>query len=78
MKPTKPRQAGLVQLLDRLLDKGVIVHADLIISLAGVPLIGVSLKAAVAAVETMLRYGMWEDWDAATRMAARGSRQAPP
>lgn len=73
MKPSQPRQAGLVQLLDRLLDKGVILQADLLISLAGVPLIGVSLRAAVAAVETMLRYGIWEDWDAAVRAVARGA-----
>ncbi|MEW6546656.1 MAG: gas vesicle protein [Bacillota bacterium] len=75
MKPTQPRQAGLVQLLDRLLDKGVILQADLLISLAGVPLIGVSLRAAVAAVETMLRYGIWEDWDEAVRAVARTSRR---
>ena len=33
-------QASLVDLLDRVLDRGLIVNADIIISLAGVPLIG--------------------------------------
>ncbi|MCL6450447.1 MAG: gas vesicle protein [Acetobacteraceae bacterium] len=76
MKPTEPRHAGLLELLDRLLDKGVILQADLLICLAGVPLIGIWLRAAVAAVETMLRYGIWEDWDAAVRASNRGGRGA--
>jgi len=56
-----------VDLLDRLLDKGMILNADLIISVAGVPLIGISLKAALASIETMLDYGMMEAWDQSIR-----------
>jgi hypothetical protein len=37
---------------------------------AGIPLIGIKLKAAIAGMETMLRYGIWEDWDAAQRAVA--------
>lgn len=58
MEPMREGRAGLVDLLDRVLDKGLILNADLIISLAGVPLIAVSLRAAIASVETMTRYGM--------------------
>ncbi|MBI4356924.1 MAG: gas vesicle protein [Gammaproteobacteria bacterium] len=61
MKPTRKGQAGLVDLLDRVLDKGLILNADLIISLAGVPLIAVSLHAAIASVETMSRYGLMQE-----------------
>lgn len=57
------RENGLVDLLDKLLNKGLVLNADLIISVAGVPLIGVSLKAALAGIETMLEYGMMEAWD---------------
>lgn len=60
----------MVDLLDRVLDKGLIIHADIIISVAGVPLIGVNLKAALAGMETMLDYGMMEDWDKAQRLIA--------
>ena len=56
-----------MDLLDRLLDKGTILNADLIISVAGVPLIGISLKAALASIETMLDYGMMEAWDQSIR-----------
>lgn len=61
-------RATLVDLLDRVFDKGVIIQVDLIISVAGVPLIGVNLRAALAGMETMLKYGMMQEMDAKTRM----------
>jgi len=60
-------QATLVDLLDRVLDKGLIINADIIISVAGVPLIGINLRAAVAGMETMLKYGVMQGWDEKTR-----------
>ena len=60
MEPTRETEAGLVDLLDRVLEKGLIIHADVVITLAGVPLIGINLKAALANMETMLDYGMFE------------------
>jgi hypothetical protein len=54
---TRP-QATLVDLLDRVLDRGLIIDADIIISLAGVPLVGVKLRAAIAGIETMVKYGV--------------------
>jgi hypothetical protein len=65
MKPARERE--FVDLLDKLLSKGLILNADLIISVAGLPLIGVNLKAALAGIETMLEYGMMEAWDQRTR-----------
>jgi len=70
MEPTRDTHTNLVDLLDRILDKGLILDADLIIHVAGVPLIGIKLKAAIAGIETMLKYGIWEDWDAAQRAVA--------
>ncbi|HII07606.1 MAG TPA: gas vesicle protein [Methanotrichaceae archaeon] len=66
MKPERD-DYGLVDILDRLLNKGVILNADLIITVAGIPLVGLSLKAALASIETMLDYGMLEAWDRETR-----------
>ena len=75
MDPTRDTHATLVDLLDRILDKGLILDADLIIHVAGIPLLGVKLKAAIAGMETMLKYGIWEDWDAAQRtVAVEGQR----
>lgn len=53
----------LVDVLERVLDKGVVVDADLVISVAGIPLVGVNLRAAVAGMETMTKYGIMEEWD---------------
>ena len=68
MEPT--RNSALVDLVDRILVKGVILHADLVISVSGVPLIGVNLKAAIAGMTTMLDYGMMEAWDEKIRRYA--------
>jgi len=70
MDPTRDTHATLVDLLDRVLDKGLVLDADLIIHVAGIPLLGVKLKAALAGMETMLEYGIWKDWDEAQRAIA--------
>jgi hypothetical protein len=68
VEPT--RSSALVDLIDRILDKGVILHADIIISVSDIPLIGISLKAAIAGMKTMLDYGMMEAWDETLRRQA--------
>lgn len=70
MEPLRDTRATLVDLLDRILDKGLILDTDLIISVSGIPLLGVKLKTALAGIETMLEYGMWKDWDEAQRAYA--------
>jgi len=67
MEPQRDTHATLVDLLDRVLDKGLVIHADLIVSVAGIPLIGVNLRAALAGMETMLQYGIMQAWDERTR-----------
>lgn len=74
MEPIQDTRATLVDLLDRVLDKGLVVYADVIISVAGVPLIGVNLRAALAGMETMLEYGMMRDWDESIRGWERDNR----
>lgn len=70
MEPQRGSQATLEDLLERVLDKGIVLKLDLIIGVAGIPLIGISLQGAIAAIETMLDYGMMEAWDADTRAYA--------
>ena len=50
----------MLDLLDRVLDKGLVLNADIIVSVAGVPLIGVNLRAALAGMETMLKHGVMQ------------------
>jgi hypothetical protein len=71
MEAIRDHPATLVDLLDRVLEKGLVLHADVIISVSGIPLIGLKLSALLASVDTMIQYGIWEDWDCAIRTAAR-------
>ena len=75
MQPSRDTHATLVDLLDRGLDKGLILNADLMIHVAGIPLLGVKLNAALAGMETMLNYGIWQDWDEAQRATATEERR---
>ena len=75
MEPTRNTHATLVDLLDRILDKGLVINADIIISVAGIPLIGVNLRAALAGMETMLKYGVMQAWDEKTRVWEREHRK---
>ncbi|ELY95445.1 gas vesicle protein GvpM [Natrialba taiwanensis] len=69
MKPQKDDEA-LVDLLDVILRDGVILRADVIISVAEIPLVGLKLTAALAGMETMTEYGLFEEWDARHRLRA--------
>mgnify|MGYP001560059659 CR=1 FL=1 len=71
MEPTRELHGTISDLLDRVLDKGLIINADIIITLSGIPLMAVSLSAAIAGMETMLEYGLMTDWDVNTRVRDR-------
>ena len=73
LQPTRDLHATLPDLLDALLDKGVYLDLDLIVTVADIPLIGVSLRAMVGGIETMLEHGMMRAWDEQTREWVRRS-----
>ncbi|MER5480351.1 gas vesicle protein [Streptomyces sp. NPDC002734] len=73
MKPTRDPRVTLDDLVEVLLNKGAVLHLDLIVAVADIPLIGVSLRAAIAGMETMLEYGMLRQWDESTRAWAERS-----
>lgn len=51
----KEGRVTLLEVLDRALNKGVVISGDIVISLADVDLIYVGLKLLVSSVETMER-----------------------
>lgn len=63
-------EADLVDLLDRVLDRGLVIHADIMITLAGVPLVGLNLRAVLAGMETLLADPQMREWDARVRARA--------
>jgi len=50
--------AGLADVIDRILDKGLVINADIAVSLAGVELLGIKIRAALASFETAAKYGL--------------------
>lgn len=70
MQPTKNEEHALVELLDVLLEEGVVIQADVIVTVADIPLVGISLRAAIAGMATMSAHGAFEGWDAAVRSRA--------
>ncbi|MHC1760072.1 MAG: gas vesicle protein [Negativicutes bacterium] len=50
--------ASLLDVVDRILDKGIVINADISISLVGVELLGIKIRAAVASFETAAKYGL--------------------
>jgi hypothetical protein len=51
-----PAGSSLVDVLDRVLDKGIVIDAYVRITLVGIDLIGVEARIVVASVETYLKY----------------------
>ncbi len=50
--------SGLADAIDRILDKGLVINADITISVAGVELLGIKIRAALASFETAAKYGL--------------------
>ena len=50
--------SGLVDVIDRILDKGLVINADITVSVAGVELLGIKVRAALASFETAAKYGL--------------------
>jgi hypothetical protein len=55
---TSQRDIALVDLVDRLLDKGVVLTGDITLSVANVDLVYVGLRALISSVATAEREGV--------------------
>ncbi len=58
IKPEREYDSGLAGAIDRILDKGLVINADIQIDIAGVELLGIRIRAAIASFETAARYGL--------------------
>ena len=57
LQPSRDKN-DLLSTLERILDKGVVINADILVSVAGVELLGIKLRATLASFETAARYGL--------------------
>jgi hypothetical protein len=74
MEPINDKHA-IVDLVDVLLKKGAVIKADLIITVADVPLVGLSLHAVIAGMTMMQEYGMLAKFDEHCRSQPLRPRQ---
>lgn len=58
MEPSRDGNGTLVDVIDRILDKGLVINADIAVSVVGVELLGIKIRAALASFETAAKYGL--------------------
>jgi len=66
LKTITPKQLTIIDLIDRILDKGVVINGDITVSIVGVDLLSLKINLVIASLETAKRYGMklpWEKWN---------------
>lgn len=58
LQAAKESTGTLADVIDRILDKGLLINADITVSVVGVELLGIKIRAALASFETAARYGL--------------------
>lgn len=75
LRPTRNQGDTLADVIDAVLDKGLVINADIMVSLAGVELLGIKIRAALASFETAARYGL--EFPSGTNLQASAWRALP-
>jgi hypothetical protein len=72
IEPTYRRSTGLVDVLDRVLDKGLVVAGDIRVSLAEVELLTIKIRLLVCSIDKAEQIGLdWWRQDPELSMSAR-------
>lgn len=58
LEPVREKGSTLVDVIEAILDKGLVINADIAVSLVGVELLGIKIRAALASFETAAKYGL--------------------
>ena len=74
IRPTRDETTSLVDAIDRVLDKGLVINADICVSVSGVELLGVKIRAALASFETAAKYGL--EFPSGTNFQSQGWQEA--
>jgi gas vesicle protein GvpA/GvpJ/GvpM family len=69
------RDLSLVDLLDRILEKGVVINGDITVSVGSVELLSVKVNLVIASLETAKRYGLRLPWEEQHKVRARPTRR---
>jgi len=58
LQATREGPATLVDVIERILDKGVVINADITVSVVGIELLGIKARIAIASFETAAKCGL--------------------
>jgi hypothetical protein len=58
LMPQRENVGSVVDVIDAILDKGLVINSDIMVSVVGVELLGIKIRAALASFETAARYGL--------------------
>lgn len=58
LEATRETHSALGDVIDKILDKGLVINADILVSVSGVELLGIKIRAALASFETAAKYGL--------------------
>ncbi len=72
LQPAAPRATGLVDVLDRVLDKGLVIAGDVRVSLAEVELLTIRIRLIVCSIDKATEIGL--DWWRHDQHLSPGSR----
>ena len=66
----------LADVIDRILDKGLVINADIKVAVVGVELLDIRISAALASFETAAMYGL--EFPSGTRLPERAGKTGAP
>jgi len=58
LEPERAGDSGLAAVIDRVLDKGLVINADIAVNVNNVELLGITIRAALSSFETAAQYGL--------------------
>ena len=74
-QPSEPLAGSLADLLERVLDKGIVIAGDIKIDLLDIELLTIRLRLFIASVETAKKAGIdW--WETDPALSSRAARDA--
>jgi hypothetical protein len=76
LRPMRDRgsKESLADAIEVILDKGLVINADITVSVAGVELLGIKIRAALASFATAAKYGL--EFPSGTNIETSAWRQA--
>jgi hypothetical protein len=75
LEPYPPRTANLADILERILDKGVVIAGDIKVDLLDIELLTVRLRLFISSVDTAKRAGIdW--WETEPALSSRAAHDA--